>query len=186
MVTITSNYSEKLRQKIVNEETTRLVNFFGGEDKKTSRKEAARIRRIVAIHLESKVRNYYNERQYTFSRGVDEALETLRDIGSAQSKAERIFYVKLVEQKIPFYFQYPVGPYRADFLIKEILNVEIDGPQHNSPEQNRKDQQRNSYFQRMGYKVLRVPIWLLSINLVAVLDEIQEIIMETKQDKIWR
>ena len=134
MVTITSNYSEKLRQKIVNEETTRLVNFFGGEDKKTSRKEAARIRRIVAIHLESKVRNYYNERQYTFSRGVDEALETLRDIGSAQSKAERIFYVKLVEQKIPFYFQYPVGPYyTADYLIDEILDVELDGPYHNNP-----------------------------------------------------
>ena len=177
MVTITNNFSEKLRQKIVDEEMTRLVNFFGGEDKKTSRKEAVRIRRIVAIHLESKVRNYYNERQYAFSRGADEALETLRDMDSAQSKAERIFYVKLVEQKIPFYFQYPVGPYyTADYLINEILDVELDGPYHNNPEQKEKDKRRDLYFIKMGYKVLRVPIWLFSLNEQAVFDEIQEII----------
>ena len=176
MVTITSNYSGKLRQKIVDEETSRLVNFFGGPDKMTSRKESVRIRRIVAIHLESKVRNYYNERQHVFSRGADEALIALKDMSSAQSKAERIFYVKLKERQIPFHFQYPVGPYCADFLIKEILDLEIDGSQHNFSEQYRKDQKRNSYFQKMGYKVLRVPIWLLSINCEAVLDEIQEII----------
>lgn len=176
MVTITSNYSEKLRQKIVDEETTRLVDFFGGESKKVSRKEGLRIKRIVAIHLESKVRNYYHEPRNVFSRGVGEALEILRDMGSAQSIAERIFYVKLKELQIPFHFQYPVGPYWADFMVKEILDVEIDGPIHHVPGQKQKDQRRNSYFQRMGYKVLRVPIWLLSINIEAVLDEIQEII----------
>lgn len=80
------------------------------------------------------------------------------------------------ERQIPFYFQYAVGPYCADFLIKEILDLEIDGPTHNVPGQKQKDQRRNSYFQKMGYKVLRVPIWLLSINIEAVLDEIQEII----------
>ena len=178
MVTITSNYSEKLRQKIVNEEMTRLTNFFGGESKKISRKEAVKIRRIIAVHLESKVRNYYNESVGDFSNVVEGILESLKGMGSAQSIAERIFYVKLKEHQIPFYFQYPVGPYHADFLIKEILDVEIDGPQHNYPEQKHKDQLRNSYFQRMGYKVLRVPIWLLSMNCEAVFDEIREIINE--------
>lgn len=175
MVTITSNYSEKLRQKIVNEETTRLVDFFGGESKKVSRKEGLRIKRIVAIHLESKVRNYYHEPRNTFSRGVGEALEILRDMGSAQSKAERIFYVKLKERQIPFHFQYAVGPYRADFLIKEILDLELDGPAHTKAFQKERDIERDKYFIKMGYKVLRVPIWLFSLNEKAVFDEIKEI-----------
>jgi len=88
------------------------------------------------------------------------------------SKAELIFYNMLKEKSVKFDFQYKIGPYRVDFLIDKFLVVELDGPQHNQE----RDATRDKYLRKMGYKVLRVPIWILAINEQSVLDEIEEII----------
>jgi len=87
----------------------------------------------------------------------------------ADSKIEQKFYELLLEEKIPFKFQYNIGPYRADYLVAGFLVVEIDGPQHNKGY----DANRDKYMRRMGYKVIRVPIWILGACPEAVLTEIR-------------
>lgn len=48
--------------------------------------------------------------------------------------------------------QHPIGPYVADFAcIEKHVIVEVDGGQHNEVA----DADRNAWFQRHGYRVLR-------------------------------
>ena len=48
--------------------------------------------------------------------------------------------------------QVPVGPFIADFLcVEERIIVEIDGGQHGGP----RDERRDAYLARLGYRVLR-------------------------------
>ena len=52
--------------------------------------------------------------------------------------------------------QVPVGPYVADFLCLEArLVVEIDGPSHDSDEGRTHDVERDAWFERQGFAVLR-------------------------------
>jgi len=52
--------------------------------------------------------------------------------------------------------QATIGPYIADFAShsKRIV-IELDGGQHGEPEHLRRDRERDDYFQRNGYQVLR-------------------------------
>lgn len=88
----------------------------------------------------------------------------------ADSKAEIIFMDMLANNGIKFKFQHPIGPYRADFLIKKQLVVEIDGPQHNKDH----DAKRDKYIKKMGYTIFRVPLWILTSSPEAVIAEIKE------------
>lgn len=92
------------------------------------------------------------------------------------SKIEYIFYRELQSNKIDFKVQYKIGPHKVDFLINDFLVVEIDGPHHEVQEQIEHDKKRDKYMRKMGYKVLRVPVWVLSVDINAVMDEIKEII----------
>ena len=57
---------------------------------------------------------------------------------------------------LKFRRQVPIGDYVADFVC-EIHNliIEIDGGQHNEPENIEKDEQRTEFLISKGYKVLR-------------------------------
>lgn len=57
---------------------------------------------------------------------------------------------------LKFRRQVPIGNYVADFVC-EIHNViiELDGDQHNEPENIEKDKQRTDFLESKGYKVLR-------------------------------
>ncbi len=56
-----------------------------------------------------------------------------------------------------------IGKYIADFCCyKYKLVIEIDGGQHNQPENANKDIERGKYLNKLGYKVLR--IWNNEIN----------------------
>ena len=57
---------------------------------------------------------------------------------------------------LKFRRQVPIGNYVADFVC-EIHNViiELDGGQHNVPENIEKDKQRTDFLESKGYKVLR-------------------------------
>lgn len=92
------------------------------------------------------------------------------------SKIEYIFSNLLSENKIKFREQYNIGSYKADFLINDFLVVEIDGPHHGVQEQIEHDEKRDNYMRKMGYKVLRVPVWVLSLDMNAVISEVKEII----------
>ncbi len=52
--------------------------------------------------------------------------------------------------------QYPIGDYIVDFVCKEIkLVIEIDGGQHNEPQNIEYDETRTKYLNSKGYTVLR-------------------------------
>ena len=89
---------------------------------------------------------------------------------SADSKAEMIFYEMLKKTKIKLSFQQVIGPYRADYVMNGFLVIEIDGPQHNK----KQDDKRDSYLRKMGYKIIRIPIWVLTSCPEAVIQEIRE------------
>lgn len=125
-------------------------------------------------YVKSKISNMYSAER--------NRIKPLSEIGfnfkvlDANSKAEVIFARILENNKIDYKFQYKIGPYRADFLVSNFLIVEIDGPVHKEPGQIEHDIRRDKYLRKMGYKILRVPIIILSLSEQAIIDEIKEII----------
>ena len=52
--------------------------------------------------------------------------------------------------------QQPIGDYIVDFICKEAkIIIEIDGGQHNEPENIEYDKTRTEYLNNLGYKVIR-------------------------------
>ena len=52
--------------------------------------------------------------------------------------------------------QYPIGSYVVDFVCRELkLIIELDGGQHNEPENIEYDKKRTQYLKEKGYKVVR-------------------------------
>ncbi len=74
-----------------------------------------------------------------------------------------------------FLRQYPIGNYIVDFICrsKKII-IEIDGGQHNEPENIEYDKLRTQYLEEKGYKVVR--FWNNDIdkNLLGVYRILQE------------
>lgn len=128
--------------------------------------DSQQIANAMKNHIDSKIRDYYRPRIKTFGEVFDNVSLT-----NADSKAEKIFYDLLCSNNIPFQFQYSIGPYRADYLINNSVVVEIDGPQHIKAKDNRRDK----YMRDMGYKVIRVPLWVLAQDPVAIIEEIKSI-----------
>lgn len=93
---------------------------------------------------------------------------------SADSTAEKIFYGLLLKAGVRFNFQYPIGPYTADYFIPDSLVVELDGPLHDK----KHDDKRDKYMRNMGYRILRIPIWVVANDPNAVILEIQNAVKE--------
>lgn len=52
--------------------------------------------------------------------------------------------------------QYVIGNYNADFYCHQAkLAVELDGSQHYTPEEIKKDEARTAYLEQQGVKVIR-------------------------------
>lgn len=133
---------------------------------------------IVAIYqrqMNLKIHQYYNKKQSLIStKEIFGSILQKIDKGDANSKAEQIFYEMLIDNNIKFQFQFPIGQYKADYLFGGFLVVELDGAQHNKEHDDRRDK----YMRSMGYKIIRVPIWVLVSCPDAVLQEIQEVLKE--------
>ena len=57
---------------------------------------------------------------------------------------------------LKFKRQYPIGNYIVDFVCKEKwLIIEVDGGQHNEPNNISYDEERTEYLNNRGYRVLR-------------------------------
>ena len=53
--------------------------------------------------------------------------------------------------------QKPIGKYVVDFVcLKEKIIIELDGGQHNEPENIEQDEERTRYLNSLGYNVLRI------------------------------
>ncbi|MFA6588015.1 MAG: DUF559 domain-containing protein [Patescibacteria group bacterium] len=56
-----------------------------------------------------------------------------------------------------FYRQFPVGPYITDFCCRSRkLIIEIDGGGHAIQKQSIKDEYRNKYLVKCGFRVMRI------------------------------
>ena len=52
--------------------------------------------------------------------------------------------------------QYPIGNYIVDFICRDKkIIIEIDGGQHNKPNEIASDLERTEYLNKTGYKVIR-------------------------------
>ncbi len=69
--------------------------------------------------------------------------------------------------------QVPIGPFIVDFAEKTSkLVVEVDGSQHNEPENLVRDVARDQYLKNKGYKVLRFWNFDVDQNMSGVIDTI--------------
>jgi very-short-patch-repair endonuclease len=130
------------------------------------------IQKYVRDHHKKIVFDFYGSQNLNKIDNV--LLSLVGEFQDAGSKIELLFYDFLKTNDIPFKFQYKIGFYRADFLLWEDLVVELDGPQHEL--QKDKDKIRDAYLKKMGYRVLRIPTWIL----VEKPQEVIEMILEHK------
>jgi very-short-patch-repair endonuclease len=90
-------------------------------------------------------------------RGPDKAAVTSqRRLRRDSTDAERRIWLSLRDRRLAgfkFIRQLTIGPYIADFVCRDRkLIVELDGGQHS---ENKRDQLRDAFLAREGYKVLR-------------------------------
>lgn len=158
--------TEKLRQQVI-DELHPLAERLAKEGH-----DSQEIAIILQKQLEMKMQQFYQKENRT-PKQIGDVLNSVLEKEKADSKAEKIFYKMLVESNITFKFQYSIGPYRADYLFEGFLVLELDGPQHKEAH----DKKRDAYMRRMGYKIIRVPIWVLTSCPEAVIEEIKESVM---------
>jgi very-short-patch-repair endonuclease len=83
------------------------------------------------------------------------ARELRQDAGAAERRLWRVLRGRLLDGH-KFVRQERIGPYYADFACREIkLVIEIDGATHSTDEEIAKDQTREAFLKREGYRVLR-------------------------------
>ena len=75
--------------------------------------------------------------------------------------------------------QTPIGPYFADFvcLARKIV-VEADGRTHETAEAKIKDAERDAWFRRAGFRVLRFPDEFIIGGLPIVIERIRAALRE--------
>jgi adenine-specific DNA-methyltransferase len=103
---------------------------------------------------------------------------TARQLRGQLTDAEQILWSALRDSRlhgIKFRRQHPFGPYVLDFFcVKAQLDVELDGSVHMQPEQREYDDERTSYLNTHGLRVLR----LRNEDITDRLDEVMTRIME--------
>lgn len=156
---------KEITQKLISKANEKIREFVN--DAQKAGMDKGRAIDAIKAHIDMSVKNYYAKRDFT---KISECYDMNKF--KAESKIEGIFYNTLKDNKIPFEFQVEIGKYRADYLINKFLVVEIDGPQH----EKIRDDIRDAYMRRMGYKIIRVPTWLLCMDSVAVVESIKEVI----------
>ena len=82
-----------------------------------------------------------------------------RELRKNQTPQEKKVWDMLRNHQIygyEFRRQYPIGDYIVDFICREKkIIIELDGGQHNEPENIDKDKQRTTFLENKGYTVLR-------------------------------
>src|SRR5262245_63275501 len=79
--------------------------------------------------------------------------------------------------------QATIGPYFADFACHERrLIIEVDGSQHNEPENVERDAERSAYLRSQGYRILR--FWNNDVlkNINSVMEAILAAMQQSEAD----
>ena len=86
------------------------------------------------------------------------ALDRAREMRKRSTRAERIVWRWLRDRRFggwKFRRQYPIGPFIADFYCDQLkLIVELDGQGHAF--EMKYDQERTSFLNKLGIKVVRI------------------------------
>ena len=86
-------------------------------------------------------------------------LDFARQLRKEQTDAERLMWSLLRDRRLAgfkFRRQHPVEPYILDFYCHEgNLAVELDGGQHNEPDERARDSKRTAFLKDRGIRVLR-------------------------------
>ena len=86
-------------------------------------------------------------------------LDFARQLRKDQTDAERLMWSLLRDRRLAgfkFRRQHPVEPYILDFYCHEArLAVELDGGQHNEPDERARDARRTAFLEDQGIRVLR-------------------------------
>lgn len=101
-----------------------------------------------------------------------------QELRKNMTDAERLLWSKIRKKQLrgcQFYRQRIIGYYIVDFYCpKAKLIVELDGGQHYSEEENRKDRIRDDYMKKLGMKILRLSDREVFENLNGVVERIYE------------
>lgn len=86
-------------------------------------------------------------------------LEFARQLRREQTDAERLLWSLLRDRRLAglkFRRQHPVEPYIVDFYCHAArLAIELDGGQHNEPDERAKDSKRSAFLEKRGIRILR-------------------------------
>jgi very-short-patch-repair endonuclease len=98
------------------------------------------------------------------------------------TRAETLLWRALRNHRLDghgFRRQTPMGPYCVDFVcLARNLVVEADGRTHETPEAKVRDAERDAWFQRVGFRVLRFPDDLVIGGLPIVIERIRAALRE--------
>ncbi|MBP1725313.1 MAG: hypothetical protein H6Q51_611 [Deltaproteobacteria bacterium] len=112
----------------------------------------------------------YNKELKTFAR----------ELRKNMTDAERLAWSNLRRRQLKghqFYRQKILGSYIVDFFCPAVkLVIEIDGGQHFSPEQVKKDTVRDGYLASLGLTVLRFTDTEVLNNIDGVLEKIVQFV----------
>ena len=94
-----------------------------------------------------------------YNINMNNKTQLARNLRKNSTKQELILWKLLRNNGInnlKFKRQYPIGNYIVDFVCKEKwLIIELDGGQHNEPNNISYDEERTKYLNNRGYRVLR-------------------------------
>ena len=94
-----------------------------------------------------------------YNRQMNEKTEFARNLRKQLTPQERILWQLLRNHSFygyEFRRQYVIGEYIVDFVCrKKKIIIEIDGGQHNTPEEIIYDKKRTEFLNSRGYKVIR-------------------------------
>ena len=105
-----------------------------------------------------------------------------RKLRREQTDAEKALWLRLKNRQlegVKFRRQQPVGPYIVDLMsFGGKLIIELDGGQHNEEEIKSRDEERVSWLEERGYRVLR--FWNNDVltNTEGVLEKIREVLLK--------
>jgi very-short-patch-repair endonuclease len=121
---------------------------------------------FFVTHVKAKEAQYYSKKTYLMP-----VAKVLNEIElKKNSTAESIFYDMLIASGLRLKFQHEIGRYRVDYLINDSVVLELDGPGH----EQKRDDIRDAYMRKLGYTIIRVPLWVLELSPDAVIEEIKD------------
>ena len=89
-----------------------------------------------------------------------DAVRRARENRKAPTRAEEKLWSLLRDRRLikrKFRREHPIGPWVADFACPAIrLAIEVDGPSHETPDQQAWDEMKTEYLRTSGWRVLRV------------------------------